>query len=126
MGDQKYRYAKEVVEAAKTGDPIAVAAKEEMDRTGNVGAARNKIQSTATPRPELPPSVGSIRSLPRKHRAAVVLGKIAETLDGTAAVLETLDVSEIEGDEAQVLADRLVSFRSALSRSINQLRSISV
>jgi hypothetical protein len=43
MSGITYQRAKKVVEMAETGDPVAVEAQLEMDRTGNVRGAYKRI-----------------------------------------------------------------------------------
>jgi ParB family transcriptional regulator, chromosome partitioning protein len=51
MSGKTYRHAKQVVDAAEAGDPDAIQAKEEMDRTGKVSPAHNKIKRPAAAKP---------------------------------------------------------------------------
>ncbi len=95
--------------------------------TDDQPASRRKvmraIKGDAPQGPVLPPTVGNTRALPRTKSPTFILRNVAERLDGTISILQSLDIAEVEPTDAAELAASLSSFRSVLSTTINQLRS---
>lgn len=107
MSGPTYARAKKVVAAAETGDPVAVEAKREMDRTGNAHGALRKIEGKAT------------RVHARNRNADELLTGVRSSLGAVAMTLRNLDFSDVPVDpewakELQEAIGLVRKLRSAL------------
>lgn len=86
MSSQKYDHAKKVVAAAESGDPVAVEAKREMDRTGNAHGALRKIEGKPT------------RVHARNRKTDDLLVGVRSSLGAVAMTLRDIDFSTVPPD----------------------------
>lgn len=91
MSGRTYEKAKQVVEAAETGDPVAEEAAAEMDATGKVEPAHRKVTGKQLPPPK-PVEVKSKRQRQVAEKAKERLGTVIAGLDGYREGLEDFDV----------------------------------
>lgn len=123
VGEATWARLKTLGDAAENGDEDAAAAIERID------AGQTTINGETTRRREerdeqLPASVGSARTVLKKRSASFVLQRASDQLAGVGEVLDGLILEGVKPDEASQLAENFAGFRSVLSRTINQLRSI--
>lgn len=93
MSGPTYKRAKVVVEAADQGDPAAVEAAEEMDRTGKVTPAYEKVKGIPKPRPK-PFAANSQRNRQLAEKSKHRIEKAVGTCSGLARGLEALKVEQ--------------------------------
>ena len=123
MSRRTYDRAKSVVRATQDEDPeiraIAEEAVKEMDKTGDVRPADDKIRAARKPsaRPPAPPKYGGNR---RKHLQ--VLEALAASLSGLAIAadeIKELDSSVTNEEASHLRADLLKSIKS-----LNQINNL--
>jgi ParB-like chromosome segregation protein Spo0J len=121
MSKSQWERLKRVGDAAAAGDEAAIEALKAVDSgTKTISRADKDVRE----RGALPDTVGNLRTITRRKPATHILNRACEQLDGITEMLDKLDFAEVEPAEAERLAASLSRSRPALTRAINQLRSI--
>jgi ParB family chromosome partitioning protein len=122
ISGSKYDEAKKVVAAAEAGDPVAIEAAKEMDRTGKVSPAYRKVKREKPAAPK-PLDLSKERNRQRAEKQLERLWKLLAALDGARIGLETFDIAPalaVTSDEDAKEMDRMLA---ASSKAFRKLRS---
>lgn len=95
MSGFTYQRAKAVVQAAEAGDPVAQEALDEMDRTGKVLPAYEKVAAKPAP----------TRDGSRKRRSTDLVSNVVDRLSVTPMALRELDIASAISDPDAPLAE---------------------
>lgn len=124
MSGFTYHRAKKVVEAAESGDPIAAAAVEEMDRSGKVNPAyRKAIKGETTTKSPKPPRLDTDRGIQIANKSRERLWAVVSGLPDRDA-LDNFDVSpalavatdEDKDNWVRMLGDSIKALRELRTR----------
>lgn len=133
MSGPTYKRAKAVVAAAEEGDPVAVAARDEMDRSGKVTPAYYKLNGNGTnghPHGPVPFTLKPGRQTNVAKAAKNRVWTVVSSLDGIATGLDSINVAAAlavtdaaEVDEMTELLGKSLAdlrrFRAALTNGRN-------
>lgn len=122
MSGSTYRKAKQVVEAAESGDPIAEEAAAEMDATGKVEPAHRKVTGKKLPPPK-PLDLSKERNRQRADKQLERLWTVVNMLAGFEEGMKDFDLAPAMAAASDEDAKEMDRMLDGSRKAIAQLRS---